>query len=95
MPFQIERFESALRQGGLAQALGLLNDPIDHRYTGVYRLRDGHLHNVELHDKQGEIRPEFLAVVPLQDSFCQFVIRDGLFATSHSGQDTRLDGHKY
>lgn len=95
MPFQLELFQTALHQGGLAKALGFLNEPVSHRYTGVYRLRDGHLHNVELHDKQGEVRPEFLAVVPLQDSFCQFVLREGAFRTSNTGTDERLNGHKY
>lgn len=39
--------------------------------------------------------PAFLAVVPFGDSFCQFVLRDGLFSTSDSGLEPRLDGHKY
>lgn len=43
-------------------------------------------------DKAGELRPEFLASVPLQDSFCQFVLRDGGFRTECSAQDARLDG---
>lgn len=39
--------------------------------------------------------PEFLAVVPWEESFCQFTMRDGLFVTTDSGEDSRLDGHKY
>lgn len=95
MPFEIERLRSELQKGGLAGGLRFLNDPVGHRYTGVYRLQDMLLKNVELYDKQGEMRPEFLAEVPLGDSFCQFVLRDGAFRTEHSGEDARLDGHKY
>ena len=45
-----------------------------------------------LYDKMGEITPEFLAEVPCEKSFCQFVIRDGLFRTADSAMDSRLDG---
>ena len=95
MPFQLEKFQSELKRNGLASALGLLNQPVNHRYTGVYQLRDGNLCNVELYDKEGEVKPEFLMEVPLHDSFCQFVLRDGVFRTSDTGKDDRLDGHKY
>jgi GAF domain-containing protein len=39
--------------------------------------------------------PEFLKVVPFEHSFCQFVLRDGIFLTSDSAADRRLDGHPY
>lgn len=95
MTHQFDAFTAALQTGGLAGGLRYLNDPIDHRYTAVYQLRDLVLRNVALVDKEGEVRPEFLAEVPLEDSFCQFVMRDGMFKTQHSGEDSRLDGHKY
>lgn len=95
MTFSAERFRSEVEQGGLAQGLQLLNAPIEHRYTGVYRLESGVLRNVELIDKEGEVKPEFLMAVPLEDSFCQFVLRDGVFRTSDSGQEPMLKGHKY
>lgn len=66
-----------------------------HRYTAVYRLVDGQLRNLELVDKLGEPRPGFLADVPLASSFCQYVVRDGQFVTTDSGQDARLNGHPY
>ncbi len=33
--------------------------------------------------------------MPLETSFCQYVMRDGQFITAESGTDTRLDGHPY
>lgn len=75
--------------------LDFLNARVPHRFTGVYRLEAGVFHNAYLHDKLGEVMPEFLKAVPLQDSFCQFVLRDGYFCTCNTGLDSRLDGHKY
>jgi len=95
MTFSADRFRSEVQQGGLARGLQLLNDPIEHRYTGIYRLTGGVLMNIELIDKEGEIKPEFLMEVPLEDSFCQFVLRDGVFRTSDTGKEPVLDGHKY
>ena len=76
-------------------ALGYLNARVPHRYTAVYRLADGTLRNIHIYDKLGEITPEFLQEVPLQDSFCQFVLKDGMFSTCDCAADSRLDGHKY
>lgn len=95
MPLSLERFRSEVQQGGLNRGLKYLNDPIAHRYTGVYRLDGSLLKNIELYDKEGEIKPAFLEEVPLQDSFCQFVLRDGLFRTSDTSKEPMLDGHKY
>jgi GAF domain-containing protein len=80
---------------GLHVALSELNQRVLHRYTAVYRLDGAMLRNVELVDKKGEGRPDFLAVVPMGASFCQFVLRDGMFLTSNSAEDNRLDGHPY
>lgn len=68
----------------ITAGLQFLNARVPHRCSAVYRL-----------DKQGEVVPEFLQAVPLQDSFCQFVLRDGLFRTEEAAQDARLNGHKY
>ncbi|MBT9462747.1 MAG: guanylate cyclase [Hydrogenophaga sp.] len=92
---KIDLLQAALQQGRLRQGLELLNAPVAHRYTALYRLSDGVLRNVELADKENEIKPEFLEEVPLKDSFCQFVLRDGLFKSSNTADDHRLDGHKY
>lgn len=80
---------------GLEAGLRLLNDPVAHRYTGLFRLDQTVFRNLSLYDKQGQVRPEFLAEVPFEHSFCQFVLRDGSFCTEHSGADGRLQGHKY
>ena len=90
-----EVFEQALESGGLQKALGFLNQRVEHRYTAVYRLKSGVLHNAYLEDKMQEMRPEYLEAVPLGTSFCQFVLRDGVFATANSAEDRRLDGHPY
>ncbi|KQP15186.1 hypothetical protein [Pseudorhodoferax sp. Leaf267] len=63
---------------GPAAGLAYLNDGVPHRYTAIYRLDCGNLRSVHLHDKRGEIMQSFLAEVPLGDSFCQFVLRDGI-----------------
>jgi len=83
------------RKEGLAAGLEQLNRRVPHRYTAVYRLEGNLLRNIELIDKAHEVTPEFLAEVPLGTSFCQYVLRDGLFLTSNSAQDDRLDGHPY
>jgi len=88
-------FSTALTGQGAASALAYLNAGVPHRYSALYRVGDGILRNLLLHDKLGEMRPEFLAAVPFESSFCQFVLRDGSFRTDDSGTDARLDGHPY
>ena len=80
---------------GADAALAFLNAGVPHRYSAVYRLDGRTLKNVLLRDKAGEITPAYLAEVPFETSFCQFVIRDGFFQTSDSVLDGRLDGHPY
>lgn len=82
-------------QYGLTAGLTGLNGRVPHRYTAVYQLDHETLRNIELVDKVGEARPDYLAAVPLGTSFCQFVLRDGAFLTSDSASDHRLDGHPY
>lgn len=84
-----------LDQGGLAAGLQFLNQRVPHRFTGVYLLKDGVLHNVELFDKRAEVPAEALLAVPLTSSFCQFVLRDGFMLIGDSGKDGRLNGHPY
>jgi GAF domain-containing protein len=92
---EVQAFLDRCAGQGLKAALADLNGRVPHRYTALYRLEDAQLKNVELIDKAGELRPEFLASVPLTDSFCQFVLRDGAFLTEDSARDERLDGHPY
>ncbi|RYY92807.1 MAG: guanylate cyclase [Comamonadaceae bacterium] len=91
----VQDLQQVLLRQGLPAALQLLNERVTHRYTAVYWLDGRALHNLHLFDREGEARPEFLRVVPLQDSFCQFVLRDGSFCSEDSAQDARLDGHPY
>ena len=91
----VDRFRFALVSEGAAAALEFLNAGVPHRYSAVYKVDGGRLKNVLLHDKVGELRPDFLAEVPFETSFCQFVIRDGHFSTNDSASDRRLDGHPY
>ena len=90
-----QEFTHVLEAMGAEGALKFLNARLPHRYTAIYRLDGGVLKNLYLHDKQGEVRPEFLAEVPLTTSFCQFVLRDGFFSTESSAGDHRLNGHPY
>jgi hypothetical protein len=85
----------ALETEGIGRALELLNQRVPHRFTAVYELRDNVLHNVALVDKESGAEAFSLAAVPLKDSFCQFVLRDGSFATASSANDERLAGHPY
>jgi len=91
----LTQVEKELAQKGLAGALGVLNRRVPHRFTAVYRLVGHALHNIATIDKHLHLDPLDLKVVPLQDSFCQFVLRDGLFLTRDSGTDPRLSGHPY
>jgi GAF domain-containing protein len=91
----LARFDDMLRREGVAAGLGSLNARVPHRYTAVYQLDAGKLKNLFLHDKAGETRPEYLAEVDLDVSFCQFVLCDGFFLTENSSSDKRLDGHPY
>jgi hypothetical protein len=87
--------QQELHANGLAAALGVLNARVPHRFTGVYQ-RDGEvMRNVALFEKPSRLEPVDLSVVPVKDSFCQYVLRDSLFVTNDSGRDDRLAGHPY
>jgi GAF domain-containing protein len=83
-----------IERGGVEAGLQFLNARTAYRYTAIYRLEGGMMRNIYLYDRQGELVSDF-AVVPLGDSFCQFVMAEGVFCTSDSGQDERLLGHSY
>ncbi|MFG5776247.1 hypothetical protein ACFIQF_04175 [Comamonas sp. J-3] len=82
-----------LAQQGAQAALALLNARAPHRFTAANKFEDGHMVCLLLHDKAGKLQPGMVAKVPLGHSFCQFVMRDGSFNTTHSGEDERLLGH--
>lgn len=91
------QLSESLNSGGLEAGLRFLNQRVDHRFTAVYRLQDMVLHNVELVDKAAGdgFDRSGLQAVPLGDSFCQFVLRDGFFRTSRTTGIAALDGHAY
>lgn len=86
---------AALAGQGIEAGLEILNQRVPHRFTGIYRLTGNVLHNAALVDKEEGSGTVVLTDVPLNDSFCQFVFRDGSFSTTHSGTDARLAGNPY
>ena len=91
----MSEFESTLQAGGVNAALQALNLGVRHRYTAIFRLDDTTLVNLYLFDKLGEVTPPALERVPLADSFCQLVLRDGFFKSENSTNDRRLDFSPY
>lgn len=89
----LNTFHSVLLAAGPAAALGYLNAGVPHRFSAVYRFSGRVLKNVLLCDKRREAKPDFLAVVPFERSFCQFVQRDQPFRTNDSAADQRLANH--
>lgn len=94
-PPDLASIENALQHSGLNAALRALNSRVDHRFTAVYKLEDGFLRNVAIVDKLGEVVPDLLLKVPFAQSFCQFVLREGVFLTADSNVDDRLNGHPF
>lgn len=95
MTNSLSDLESCLENGGLRGGLGFLNSRVSHRFTGVYRLESQVMHVVHVVDKSGESCDNFLQAVPLHDSFCQFVLRDGFLRTSQTSSLAMLDGGPY
>ncbi len=87
--------QGILLSQGLSAGLQFLNDRVPHRFTGVYRVDGQVLHNIAVIDKQQSTDIGFLMQVPLGDSFCQFVLRDGKLVTTDSSQDERLSISPY
>lgn len=55
----VRDYTQVLERQGPA-GLDFLNARVAHRFAGVYQLVDGVMRNIYLHDKLGEIIPEFL-----------------------------------
>ena len=87
--------ENVLVTGGLQAGLKFLNERVPHRCTAVYRLDQSQLRLVAAVDKADDLSSLNLSEIPLADSFCQYVMRDGGFVTTTSATDDRLDGHPY
>jgi GAF domain-containing protein len=92
----VSELVSCMTDGGLNGGLKYLNSRVQHRFTGVFRLGENKLHKVCIVDKSAEMPEDsFLHEVPLEDSFCQFVLRDGALRTSLTSSLAMLDGHRY
>lgn len=95
MSTKLQYFLDVIASKGVDAALEVLNLGIEHRYTAIFRLDGLILTNVHLFDKMHEARPEIFESVPLADSFCQLVLRNGTLSASDSSKDSRLDGSPY
>lgn len=89
------QLSAKLAQDGLDAGIAWLNAGVPHRYTAVYRLEGKKLYNVLVYDKQNQLPPDALAVVELDESFCQFVLRDGALLADNSVLDDRLAGSPF
>ncbi|MNT38125.1 hypothetical protein D3C72_1743080 [compost metagenome] len=88
-----QTIEALLADQGAQAVLAYLNARVPHRYTGIYKIRADLVTSLYLHDKQGELIPENIAVVPFEASICPFVLRDGWFRTDDSSVDERFATH--
>lgn len=82
-----------LEQRGVIGGLQFLNERVPHRLTAIYQLRGPAVHCTYVVDKLGKLTTDLMAIVPLGESFCQFAMRDGVFLTDNTVQDSRLDGN--
>ncbi|MFM9901330.1 MAG: guanylate cyclase [Polaromonas sp.] len=95
MDLALIELQNELQCKGLEAGLSVLNQRVPHRFTAVFKLDGAMMRNVAIVDKLGEVVPESFKVIPFENSFCQFVLRDGSFTTHDSAVDNRLDGHVY
>lgn len=90
----LRSLEKILEQDGVQAGIEFLNARVAHRYTCVFELKGDMLKSRYVYDKLQRITPESLKEVKLKDSFCQFVLRDGIFATFSSSHDERVEDVK-
>jgi GAF domain-containing protein len=90
-----ERLKLVLRSQGIDAALAWLNGRTPYRFTATYAIHSQTMRNTHFFDRVGGFDLGALREVPLMDSFCQYVVREGRFATIDSAADARLDGHPY
>ena len=91
---QLAQFRSAFDSGGLYGALRYLNSRTSlplHRDLPARWPDDAQYLSVR---PQGR-KSDQLGEVPLEDSFCQFVLKDNGFNTANSAHDERLLDHPY
>ncbi len=91
---QLIAFDKTLTWGGVLPALALLNDRTCFRYSAIYRHEGDVMRTIHLFDRLGNSRAT-LRTVPIERTFCDYVVRDGQFVTRDSSQDSRVMGHAY
>lgn len=74
--------------------LGLLERPRSAPILGTYELTGGCCQTCVCATSSAKTA-QVPAGVALADSFCQYVLRDGVFLTGNSADAHWLDGHKY
>jgi hypothetical protein len=93
LPAQSAAVRSTLATHGIHPALAMLNGRTQYRYTAIYKLSGGALRAEHVFDRASEYRT-WLKAVPLEKSFCQHVIEQGEFATSHVSKDKSLISYR-
>ena len=91
----LDEFERWVRNEGVRAGLMYLNSLVPPRFTVLYRLHQNTLYCTSAFDANQEISGVDLQEVPLADSYCQFVLRDGRYVTCDALHEPLLDGHKY
>lgn len=91
----LEEFDQIIRLQGLRSALLYLNALVPHRFTALYRLEGSSFVCKAAVDAEQEELTLDLTEVPVADSYCQFVVRDGVYWTPDSLTDPVLAGHKH
>jgi GAF domain-containing protein len=80
---------------GVDAGLAFLNQRSPYRFTATYAIHGQTMRNTHFYDRVGGYDLGALREVPLMDSFCQYVVKEGRFITLDSASDARLDGHPY
>ncbi len=91
---KLKGFANVLGKHGVIASLAFLNDGVEHRYTGLYELKDSALRCLYLFDRDGMHYSDSFPPAPLATSFCELTMRDGFFETRDAANDERLRGRK-
>jgi len=94
MSGQAAALRELLASQGVMPALDWLNERTNYRYTGIYKYDGDVMRAVHVFDRHAEHRT-WLRAVPLNRSFCRYVLQHGEFLTTSASQDPRLGGHPY
>jgi hypothetical protein len=85
----------ALAAKGLDAGLAALHGDAPYRFSAVFRVDGELVRCLAIHDRQHELGCEDMPAVPIGNSFCQFVLRDGSLRVEDSRTDRRLDGNPF